>query len=389
MTYIVGWKKKAAAFLCADSVVTVTNPSTPLRFELSSFGERHVLTKQESISEGLLKIINLGSVAVAYCGNVGFNRGICGLIATELHRGSCPRDAFVTAIKSSLPVPPGIDTGLLAVFVEDSKPVFLAFNEYNDCQIQDVADDHCVMMGSMPEGITHIDVSCLAMLDKAFADKPAEYLVSMLGCLQSWSLHTPVLSQHGVGGAFYGLMATSSGIHWQPDVTYWPYAYTDGISFTGNVYTFFRENSLVVRSFITETTRVFSDELSGQHSRWRDLWALASRDIGAGLSFDFVVALDRLRTTVTLFRANAGARLPYLDITVSPISRDQSGFRFNVSLSETIARAMLEAVPDPPPGPAFPIRFNWFDSKVQRTSVVLDTSQQVSKVTLDGLVPSV
>lgn len=117
MTYVVGWKTATAAFVIADSVVTAPR-AQGFSAATSTFGEKHVFTDRGGyIGEGVLKIIHLGRMAIAICGDLEICRSICALAAKLLAQGKSPRESITSAINSHHPLTPGRSVQMLAVFL--------------------------------------------------------------------------------------------------------------------------------------------------------------------------------------------------------------------------------------------------------------------------------
>ena len=259
MTYCLGWKTHACAYLVADTAVTSARAPSMLR---SSFGEQHVTGERESVEEGALKIISAPGAGLTFSAadaTIGF--AVADTFRLTLAAGLAPRQALKSAIISN--VNPGrVDCSLLCAFVEHSEPHLLSFNRDRDQRLVEHEVGELVQLGSLVgRGNIQPQISdaFIGHLKKADLDAPAPLACALALC-QSYGMHNPLLT-HGVGGAFVGAYVDAFGFHWQPDMAYQLVTPDEPPEYPV-VFSFIRDDVLIVRSLLADgPPRIFLNSL--------------------------------------------------------------------------------------------------------------------------------
>jgi hypothetical protein len=251
MTYCLGWRTQACAYLVTDTAVTSGRvPST----RMSSFGEAHVSEATKNVAEGALKITSVRGAGITFSGNATLGRAVVDTFRMALAAGRAPRPALETAIGSNVNSGDRVDLSVLCAFVEHGDPNLLSFNRDNDKRFVEHAPGELVQLGSLVgkgHVVCQISDGFIGELKKSDLDGSA-LLACGLGLCQSYGIHNPLLA-HGVGGAFVGAFVDASGFHWQPDIGYLLFIPGEpDFSEHAGVFPFVRDGVLVVRSVLAD-----------------------------------------------------------------------------------------------------------------------------------------
>jgi hypothetical protein len=363
MSYVIGYKTRKSVFLAADSAITVDEPLDHYRPTLSqrgstSFGELNISTPNVSVYEGILKIINLGSAAIAMCGDVSLCRSVIGKLKEALSQINDPRKALRIAISDNGPLSdgPAREIGLLMAFPQSPTPVLLSYNADGYKRIIEIDDNFLVQMGSLEDKFKSITPQMISEL-KMFHAEPHRYLVGCLAFLQSYGIHNYVL-EHGVGGTFCGLLTGEDEIEWQKDILFCLHNGRDpNIHMVSSI---IRDHVHVVRSNITNSCRYFGDSINeGLSSSWRVKWWDQAFEYIKGGQFDFIVLLNTQYKIITVVEMLKQRKSQYLRIRPSPPLGPDESFRLDLALSPLLTKAMVEPIENRHDG-SFPVKFNWF-----------------------------
>ena len=251
MTYCLGWRTQACAYLVADTAVTSPRPLRALR---SSFGEQHVSGATGNVEEGALKIISARGAGITFSGNAAIGRDVADTFRMASEAGLAPRRALQTAITSSISAGDRVDLCVLCAFMEDNEPHLLSFNRDGDQRFIEHAQGDVVQLGSLVgrrNVVCQLSAAFIGQLKNTDFEGPA-LLACALGLCQSYGIHN-VLLDLGVGGAFVGALIDAAGFHWQPDTAYLLFApgKSDLLEQDG-VFPLVRDDVLVIRSLLAD-----------------------------------------------------------------------------------------------------------------------------------------
>jgi hypothetical protein len=99
---------------------------------------------------GVLKLINLDRIAVAFSGNIPTARSVVEALADALNHGVAPRKALEDAIVSNGPFDRERAISLIAGIPSPTEPVLLAFNEDGPQRLHEIPNETIVQIGSVP-----------------------------------------------------------------------------------------------------------------------------------------------------------------------------------------------------------------------------------------------
>jgi hypothetical protein len=250
MSFILGIKRGSAAYLLADTAMTGSQET----YAISSFGESTVKSGHRSVQEGLLKITDFGTCAVAFAGDVQSALSVLEVMDRQLRRGVAPRDAFRSGIESNWPLTRRIC--LLLIIPQLPSPALLSFDsDSGSAAPMEHVGETVVRFGSIGPAYAEL-IRRMSEVVGSSANYPERHLVAMLGFLQMLTVRDPILAQ-GAGGAFCGLLALHDRILWQKDILW-----LVGEKFTsaddfGWAMSFCRDGVLFVRSSLSNSFRAF------------------------------------------------------------------------------------------------------------------------------------
>ncbi len=366
MTYIISWKIGSAVYLAADSALTVENPAEVAHQPDSpkgktSFGELNVYESNRSVQEGALKIINLGRVAIAMCGDIGLCRTVISTLSGAMDHTNNPAEALEIAVSTNGPFnDPNRSIHLVVAFPSSPKPTLLAFNIDGDQSIREVQEGSAVHFGSLKSAFRGVGPQMLHAL-RIFASEPQRFLVSGLAFLQSYGIHRYLLEE-GVGGAFCGLLVRKDSIEWQSDILFCMHKGIDpNINMVSSIV---RDNVLVVRSNLINSCKYFGDSLNkGLNEEWRAKWWDPAFEFTSYGKFDYIVLLNTCFHTLTVIEMLKQQRSAHFRISPEAGQRSEVAFRLNLAFSPMLTKAMTEPPEDQHNG-TLPVKFNWFPYEV-------------------------
>ncbi len=212
MTYVLAWKSGGKAFLCADSAITIDGEDKSRTYpSKSSFQEWHVFGDKRTVVERMLKIARFTNVAMAFSGDVYLADIVIGETKARIAQGNSPREAFQLAIMNCSPIERELQ--LVLCIQGQSYQEVLTFDSSRNCDIEELPDNAWTYLGRFDEDLNKLIVNTI---DQLLGMPPAVVLTRALAILQSFCIHSPLLSDIGVGGVFSGLWMDSEGIFWQP-----------------------------------------------------------------------------------------------------------------------------------------------------------------------------
>lgn len=362
MTYILGWRFGQSAYIVADTALTLARPTREERDRViadqtTSFGELVVRETERVVAEGVLKLIHLDQLAVAFCGDVRTARSVAEAIAFRLRQGVLPREAVQNALLSNAPFSDSSRQIHLIIGIPASRePILLAFNIEGDQRLHEVQDETLVQFGSILPSHKSLTATLLKQL-AVFRDEPGRLLACALGIIQSFGVHDYLLSQ-GAGGSFVGLRVGPNGIRWQQDLLYVLKADLDPM--IDIVSSIVRDHVLVVRSNLIHECRYFGDSINdGLNDEWRHQWWDAAFDFTAQGRFDFVLLLNTAARIVSAVEMLKQQETEHFRLRVTPGEGPEEAFRINMAMSPVLTRAAVERLADRKDG-SIPFKFNWF-----------------------------
>lgn len=360
MTYILGWKFGQYAYIAADTALTIIRPmihdhERVVADRTTSFGELNVSETQQVVSEGVLKLIYMDQLAVAFCGNIPTARSVVETLAIGLRQGNSPRKALEQALISNGPFDPNRQINLIVSIPTSPEPVLLAFNIDGDQRVQEIPDETVVQFGSMPQLYKNISASLLTKLS-VFKAEPDRLLMGALAIIQSYVIHDSLL-QEGVGGACTGLWIGPNIIQWQRDILY--ILHSDLDPKLDMISSIIRDNVLIVRSNVTNACRYFGDSINGGLSgEWRHRWWDAAFHFIERGAFDFVILLNIGTRIVTVVEMRKKNQTEHFRIHATKSEIPEEAYLLETAMSPVLTRAATERIPEQ--DGTIPFKFNWF-----------------------------
>jgi len=352
--------------MCADTVITDFADTTngwPAELKThSSFGELHVASAKSVIAEAALKIINLGPLAIGMAGHFTTCRTIAQHASNYLKDGKSPRESFSLALKLHLEEPRRKSVQIAAICIESGLPVLFVFNEFNNDVIEEMENECVAHLGSASPEFKAMTFQVLNMIRNHCGDKPMYNLTLAIAFLQSCGQRNYLLERQYFGGTFCGLSAYDGHIYWQPDIVYWPGSHSFKnlpMNVQGLISVVVRDNVLVVQSTITSDTRYFGDSLSnGLSVTWNAKWWDRLGNFLFTGNFDYLVALDTQRATVTACELAKHAISKYAYFWAEPSNDDPSKYFITLSVSPEVWQALRRQLEER--NGTMPVLFNMF-----------------------------
>jgi hypothetical protein len=384
MTYIVGFKHRGVAYLAADTAVTVFGLQHGLHSH-STFGELHQAQTDRSVHEGVLKLLNLGSAAVAISGDLALSYAIVRSFKAYIPHSLNPEVALHRAVENNGPYAPDRSVALLVAIPGGDAAKLLAFDS-NQGFIEPVPDDTIAQFGNISierKLRTGYFAKVACEQDRA----PIVRLTAILAILQSYGLHD-YLMHDGVGGAFCGLFVSKDEIAWQKDNLFVLYDGSGDVQFTDMVFTIVRDNALVVNSRITNCCPTFMDGLATEdYEGWLRKW---HHSVFLALSegrYDYVIFLNERYPIVTVVELLGTTWVPGLYLEVKRTSEPYGptadhDFRVGYGLTDELKKVLLEPLPTNADGRR-PIKFT-FGPKPEKWAPSDDDKERLARAHADA-----
>lgn len=285
MTFIIGWKSRGHAFLCADSASTSRRndaiaPST-------SFGEATVNNPGLQVQESALKLVNLGRAIVAIAGDYATSKKILITLADELRHVSDIFDALAISIGEVMVDSRSQPVSLMLAAPADPEPLLFA---YDSAQAVDVVHRLEEPMGVSFGSLTGLPREhAQSFISEFMSLDPLPQLHCALGVVQALGINTNLLEQF-VGGAFCGVCVDRSSMRWQGDTLF--VVRQPGAYWCKQVVCCIRANALLIESGVTGTTKLLAEALSGGVSDYHRTCAIDElREMIVGSRYDYVTFL--------------------------------------------------------------------------------------------------
>jgi hypothetical protein len=313
MTFIVAWKRKGIAYLCADSALTTFADEPIELLDFSSFGERTINQPGHQVAERSIKIFNLQRAMVAICGEYSIAVQVVLALRDELIHVQDIRDAFTRAIKDTLTdIHSRGKIRLIVASPSGTGANVLFYNGDGELTVRELVNDQIVRFGSLDNEPRNLIAEVISQAAAA-SNNPSRLLASVLGTLQSLGVNSNLLDQ-GVGGAFYGAYVTAREICWQGDVLY--VVKQPGEYWTLPISTSIRDNVLVIKSGITQAKKVLSNALSSECGieQWSIKWTTFVNEGMEASTYDYVIFLTagiRNCTIVEMLKSKASRLLQF------------------------------------------------------------------------------
>jgi hypothetical protein len=144
MSYILAMKILGCVYLFADGAVThqVLDPSSIERPEHTAFGERTFVEQSGVVTDGLLKLVNFGDTAIAFCGSVVRARLVLSKFRELRSHGLNPREAIEAAVREYPKIHPHQEMTLFVTFFENERQRLLSYNQSPDGTHADQWQEH-------------------------------------------------------------------------------------------------------------------------------------------------------------------------------------------------------------------------------------------------------
>ena len=308
MTLNLCWSDGHAAYLLVDSART--HSGVPNK-QIGSLGQLQRSDKSGlSVEEGAQKIVRLGNCAAALCGSLADLREFLAAARAAGERGDIY--ALVEYAQKDLV---GAQMKLTMACPRDEHP----FSTYclPEKTIRITKRGDIFATGSLGEALhneaTELISEFLGVTDPSAPTDVVLNLVIGLALMTTMAVQHN-LSEHHVGGAFYGAFINAEGFHWQPDIIYLLYspgsynrcalvpadninAIVDGIPKTHEIFdiiqTWVRGDAMVCSSSITDAGLVaLSDASPEEVEKWATRWLNELRTAGLGQT-DFYILVPK------------------------------------------------------------------------------------------------
>jgi hypothetical protein len=327
MTLNLCWSDGHAAYLVVDSART---HSAAPREQVSSLGQlQRSDSSGLSVDEGAQKIVRLGNSAAALCGSVADLRDFLAVARAVAETGDTY--ALVEYAQCDLS---RAHIKLTIASLSDDEP----FSTYclPEKKIIVTKRGDIFVTGSLNEAlrneVTEAISELLGVTDPSAPTDIALNLVIGLALMTTTAVQHN-LSEHHIGGSFYGAFLNADGFHWQPDIVYLLYspgsykrsvsvpaddidAVVDGVPKTHEIFdiiqTWVRGDAMVCSSSITDAGLVsLSDASPVEVERWASQWLDELRTAGLGQT-DFFVLVPKGPGPLVVLR-NTGRHIQCVD----------------------------------------------------------------------------
>lgn len=356
VTYILGWKCDGDVYLCGDTAMSHGLPGL-VQTTHSSFGEAHIGDSGKYVSESIIKVIRLDQAAVALTGDVLAAKAFIKEFAYRLKSDGEVEQALERTVASRSPFAADKEFSLLVAGPTDSGAQLFAFNPNGNHDTVECEEGGIAQLGSASVAHKAQTSKWLGPVTGHFRNDPNLVLAMALTGLQSYGIHDYLLAE-GVGGPFCGLRVDKTGSHWQKDML--TVIYGPDLKLHGMVSTLVRDNVLIAESNITNTTRLFADDLmGGLDAKWLHQKTIPAKYIRAGL-FDYVGLLSNGQRTATVAEMKGQLKSAYLEIAPPPpYAPGDDIYMIKLGLSPALKQRM-NLIPDKPKDGTAPFAISWF-----------------------------
>jgi hypothetical protein len=315
----------------------------------TSFGELHLEERGVHVQQRSLKLINLGTAAIAYAGDQQMALAIVGSLKQWLDRGCEVLSSFRRALDTNGPPQPDRMVAFLLAFHDSDGPRLVSFDSKQWELLPDVQGIGQIgSIGQQHKLLSEAAINAVLSLD---CGRDLS-LSAVLAFVQSYGIHTYLL-QHGVGGFFAGIASGVDGVAWHPDIAYQLYDADQGEYFSTSegVVSVVRENALAIRTNVAATPpSVFTVRLGDESEKSVSARAEAAYQACLERSrsgrFYAVAMINRRYPRVTLIemRHQTRQRELVLDSELA-LTKDGVGLR-GVKISPSLMATLVAAPPE-------------------------------------------
>lgn len=224
MTYSVAWKTSTAAFIVTDSAVTTSNDHNHENANgTTSFCERQgKLDSGNYVYEKAYKIFSKSNIAYSLAGDANFGSEFIKDIAIRIEIGLDVETSINGAIENypDFKSKPSIE---VTMAFYDEQPLIITVKNKRSIFVK--LEDGLVLTGSPTSELKEYTSTFHNVFMEEYLKVPIrsvsdeELLVKMIALLQSYGIHSYTIG-NGIGGAYTGLVVTSSDVEYQPDICY-------------------------------------------------------------------------------------------------------------------------------------------------------------------------
>lgn len=367
MTYIIGWKTKTAVFLSADQAITSGSSQPKLSSEYTSFGETHLIEKNKTIEQRMLKISNiLNKIMITFAGDVNTATGVIASFKGLLKFGvgldfkiEKVKSVLKQAIQSSEPIEKSKEFQLILGVFEDDEPFLISYNDDGGKEIKE--HDLIVQIGNIydkRQGL-YPEISEATIRRFINGKAPDEHmLISVNSTLQHYGLHDYLL-EVGVGGCFVGCWLNANGVKWQEDTSYLIYDH----KFTNPtlVNSAIRDDVLAISSPYRVSKNgpsgksVFINTVSTKDSeQWKNIWLSKIFKILNACRPFYYVFLSSEERIITIVSSERNEKLKYFQLNII----DESKIDLTIT-SPLMQKLITQDVLPPGSNKDSAFQFNW------------------------------
>lgn len=266
MTYCAGWKYKGCVYLIADTAKTISDKPN---LDYSSFGQLHYETKNGYVQESLIKLVPISEgIAIGFAGDVQVALEILALLEDNAKYAKSTEDV-VCLLNGMGPFNPKQEVSFIIASSSDNGNNELI--KWNTAEGIDQTNADFYHIGRLDSYHANRIYSLFEFLTSKnlAADRVLPAIISVF---QSYGVHEDLI-QMNVGGLITGLRTTHGNITWLEDTNYVIYGSNidSNLSYISAIV---RDNAVIVRSSITNDTRVFYHPANAQpninNQDWRD-----------------------------------------------------------------------------------------------------------------------
>ena len=341
MTYIVGHKCYGSVILAADTAVTT---GLPVAIEHTTFGQSEYGDGAKWVYEGGLKILAFESAAVAMCGNLMTARQFAQQF--HLHSSYLPAESAIhEAIEDLRPFDTSKEFSAF-IAAKGSDGARLWVFDSRDGTLHECQENEAAWRGSLSKRWADIPTRWLSDGGKEIPAAKRR-LVNLLAFLHSMIVYRDFLQQ-SVGGAFCGLVVSSTSIDWQPDTCY---LLVDGelratgpTSLQHSIVCISRDNVFCADARSPDMTKAMADSTTTliDPAAWQDrIRAELSLVRGTG-TFDYIVFISTNgNRSIVVLEMGGKLKTNYVEIEGVRDEHDRPTFG-KIRLNPRVANTLLE-----------------------------------------------
>jgi len=345
MTFCAGWKYKDTVFLLADTAAT--KPVKPA-MKHSSFGELHAEVRGEYVEESLLKLVPIGTGAVAaYAGDVQLATHYLDFLRDNRPSAKSNSELLKSLTLSMGPFAP--DRAVALILASSAADGAYELLRWSTTDGLDQSGSDYYQIGSLTSYHAALTPALLSQLVAGNLDSE-RMLAVITAVVQSYGVHDNLIDMN-VGGLIFGLQTSHGAVAWQQDTNYVIYDAT--LSMPAFVTAIARDNALIVSSSLSDDTRVLGHATSmPRKDLWDDAWLLKAKEqLDSGRSRYWVFISTSGKAITLINRHDLDKESRYVKLS------NLGNGKFDLALSQELMTLLLQPLQDRGDG-SLPFRLN-------------------------------